>query len=195
VLFRSTIVIDTITIVAMMVLKEKAMTKRTSATTTKTTRPGFGALLRAHRKARHIGLVEFAQRIGLDPALLSRIETGKRTVPNPDVAHQCVTGLGIAEDSAEYRELSQSSLEDMIFGVGVRGQRTAEMDGVVAGPEPGQERSRQQPQSTVEFCSSLGDLIGRSTAYAVEGRATEITVRVKNGTSRRFQITERQEQD
>jgi transcriptional regulator with XRE-family HTH domain len=169
------------------------MTKQTSATT-KTARPGFGVLLRAHRKARHIGLVEFAGRIGLDPALLSRIETGKRTVPNPDVTHQCVTGLGIAEDSAEYRELTQASLEDMIFGVGVRGQRTSEMEGVFAGPEPGQERSGQQPLPTVEFCSSLADLVGRSTAYAVGHGAVQVTVTGNDGQVRRFQIQHKDEE-
>jgi transcriptional regulator with XRE-family HTH domain len=166
-------------------------------TTTKTPaspKLGFGPLLRAHRKACRIGLVDLAQAIGLDPALLSRVETGKRALPDLDVLNRCAVGLKIKPGSAEYRELELAAMSDLVFGLNGSKATTRNSASPSAGMiELAREVASAQPRAAqpsveLEFCSSVADLIGRATAYAVEAGATQITVESKSGEVRRFQV-------
>lgn len=54
----------------------------------------FGQTLREMREAQGMGLREFADRLGISPAYLSRIERGKERPPKPDTIKRMATLLG-----------------------------------------------------------------------------------------------------
>lgn len=54
----------------------------------------FGETVRSMREARSLGLREAADRLGISPAYLSRIERGKERPPRPDVIKRIATLLG-----------------------------------------------------------------------------------------------------
>lgn len=54
----------------------------------------FGDTIRGMRQARGIGLRSAAERIGISPAYLSRVERDKERPPSPDVVKRLATLLG-----------------------------------------------------------------------------------------------------
>ena len=72
----------------------------------------FGNLLRSKRMARRIGLVELAQRSGIDAGLLSRFEHGKRRAPESPHLIAIANGLGVPLESDEFAELLAAANHD-----------------------------------------------------------------------------------
>ena len=143
----------------------------------------FGDLLRALRTARGIGLVALAHSAGVDPALLSRIETGKRKPSNTEMIERLMGPLGIAKDSEEHRALyrlagfmTRDELWNAVVEAGTRQPPTPRKDST---------------DSTV-LCTSLADLVGQATVWAVGHGATAITVRASDGAVQRFRVLEEQ---
>ena len=54
----------------------------------------FGETIRAMRMAQEMGLRTAAERLGISPAYLSRIERGKERPPRPDLVKRMATLLG-----------------------------------------------------------------------------------------------------
>jgi len=54
----------------------------------------FGEIIREMREAQDMGLRAAAERLGISPAYLSRIERGKERPPKPDVIKRLATLLG-----------------------------------------------------------------------------------------------------
>src|SRR5579864_7991393 len=65
----------------------------------------FGSTLRHWRNARGLGLVDVANKIGIDPTLLSRIETDKRYPPELPTLVRLAKVLGIDEGSDDFAAL------------------------------------------------------------------------------------------
>jgi|SRR3954447_7384819 transcriptional regulator with XRE-family HTH domain len=54
----------------------------------------FGQTVREMREAQALGLRTFAERLGISPAYLSRIERGKEHPPKPEIIKRMATLLG-----------------------------------------------------------------------------------------------------
>ena len=57
-------------------------------------RKSFGETIRSMREAQMLGLREAAERLGISPAYLSRIERNKERPPKPEVIKRIATLLG-----------------------------------------------------------------------------------------------------
>jgi transcriptional regulator with XRE-family HTH domain len=55
---------------------------------------GFGESVREMREAQHLGLRVAAERLGISPAYLSRIERGKERPPKPELVKKMARLLG-----------------------------------------------------------------------------------------------------
>lgn len=58
----------------------------------------FGPLVRARRKEKGYGLVEFAEKLGMSPAYWSRIERGRENPPRDEVIEQVAALLELSRD-------------------------------------------------------------------------------------------------
>ena len=58
----------------------------------------FGEMIREMRLAQQLGLRSAAERLGISPAYLSRIERGKERPPRPDLVKRLTTLLGCDSD-------------------------------------------------------------------------------------------------
>ena len=82
------------------------MAKSQSSSTT------FGELLKAHRNRRGMTLLALSAATGIDNGNLSRIEQGARKPPKLPRLLKILDGLGLREDSAEWRELVAAAARD-----------------------------------------------------------------------------------
>ena len=71
----------------------------------------FGETIREMRQAQRMGLRAAAERIGISPAYLSRIERGKERPPRPDLVKRLATLLG--GDSDLLFRLAESTDPDL----------------------------------------------------------------------------------
>ena len=71
----------------------------------------FGETIREMRQAQRMGLRAVADRIGISPAYLSRIERGKERPPRPDLVKRLATLLG--SDSDLLFRLAESTDPDL----------------------------------------------------------------------------------
>ena len=71
----------------------------------------FGETIREMRQARQMGLRTAADRLGISPAYLSRIERGRERPPRPDLVKQLATLLG--GDSDLLFRLAESTDPDL----------------------------------------------------------------------------------
>ena len=71
----------------------------------------FGETIREMRQAQRMGLRAAADRLGISPAYLSRIERGKERPPRPDLVKQLATLLG--GDSDLLFRLAESTDPDL----------------------------------------------------------------------------------
>ena len=141
----------------------------------------FGELLRALRTARGIGLVEMAHRVGIDPGLLSRVETGKRKPTSTGMIDRLLEALGIKEDSDEHRALLR------LAGFMTRDEMWQAIVEAGTSHEPPTTPKDLSDSATVR-CANLADLVGQATVWAVGHGATVITVRASDGSVQRFHL-------
>ena len=71
----------------------------------------FGETIREMRRAQQMGLRTAAERLGISPAYLSRIERGKERPPKPDIVKRLTTLLG--GDSDRLFRLAESTDPDL----------------------------------------------------------------------------------
>lgn len=153
----------------------------------KSTGQGFGDLIRALRKARNLGLVDVAMASGMDPGLLSRIETGKRNPPDLPVLTRLAKELGVSESSDTFAELVSAA---------TRGRaKYPAMDHLdilreaLSKGKPSGHHSTGLPQpSTLIFCSTLAELVSKATEQAIITDAEEITVISSSGVIQKFRL-------
>jgi transcriptional regulator with XRE-family HTH domain len=150
---------------------------------------GFGALIRALRKARNLGLVELAKASGFDPGLLSRIETGKRYPPDLPGLLRLAKALGIPESSDQFAELLTEA---------DRAQNPAlhEMALAMRGGEPWNPFSADlMNEEPPVFCETLAELVSKATERAIRTDAEEITVKSSSGAIQKFRLLWKSEKD
>lgn len=67
----------------------------------------FGSLVRTRRAALRLSLRHFAERAGMDPGNVSRLERGRLAPPeSSEVLDRIASALELANGSAEYEQLS-----------------------------------------------------------------------------------------
>jgi transcriptional regulator with XRE-family HTH domain len=148
----------------------------------KPTGQGFGDLIRALRKAKNLGLVDVAKACGMDPGLLSRIETGKRYPPEIPGLVRLAKALGVPEGSDQFGELLAESER-------VRNPALYEMAVAMHGTKTwnpfSADRMNEEPPV---FCKSLGELVSKATERAITTDAEEITVKSSSGAIQKFRL-------
>jgi transcriptional regulator with XRE-family HTH domain len=74
-------------------------------TTTRTGNAKFGEALRKLRKSADMSIVDLAKSVGVDQAVLSRIETGASRPPELNTLMRMANALGVPQGSDEFEEL------------------------------------------------------------------------------------------
>lgn len=151
----------------------------------------FGEFLRAFRQAQGIGLVELAHRAGIDPGLLSRIETGKRKPPQTMFLNRLLKPLGIEEDSDEHKALYRLAgrtlwtTEELLERVSANRPVTyAELENMFLTPEL---------WAVPVIAADLAELISKASEEAIRHGATSVTLGFADGSRKRFQVVAKTE--
>jgi transcriptional regulator with XRE-family HTH domain len=135
----------------------------------------FGELVRMWRAARNLGLVELANRVGIDPTLLSRIERGQRLPPELPVLERLAKALGIDAASDDYRDMLAAAERgrnpELTYALGLLGVG-----------------SRVPEEGPPIFCGSLAEMVAKATEQAITTEATSITVKSADGAVQKFQV-------
>jgi transcriptional regulator with XRE-family HTH domain len=148
----------------------------------KPTGQSFGDLIRALRKAKNLGLVDVAKAIGMDPGLLSRIETGKRYPPEIPGLLRLAKALGVPEESDQFGELLAAA--DRAMNPALHEMALAMHGGKIWNPFSADRMNEEPPV----FCKSLGELVSKATELAITTDAEEITVKSSSGAIQKFRL-------
>lgn len=141
----------------------------------------FGPLIRAKRLKRGLGLMELAKSSGLDPSLLSRMETGQRKPPELPALVVLANALGIPAESEEFSELLAAADQERSPA---RHKMALDMRGGKAW------NPFQKLYSNEVTCNSLSELVSKATQRAIEAQASEIAVRSQAGRVTVFKLQE-----
>ena len=141
----------------------------------------FGHLLRRLRIGRKMGLVDLARAADIDPALLSKIETGKRLPPDLPGLLRLTQALDIAEESTQFAELL--ALTDR-----ARNPALHDMAAKMGGGKLWNPFADPMHEEAPIFCSTVAELVARVTEYAITNQPDYITVRTASGTTQRFEV-------
>ena len=149
-----------------------------------TTKPGFdkpqasfGDLLRSIRNGRKLGLNQVAYASGIDPALLSKYETGKRLPPGLPTLVELAKALHVPEGSEDFRALLMAAERSRAPGVA---EMLLEISDHVA-------RSSAKEAPPI-FCDTRAELIAKATEGAIKGNAIEITIKSASGAVQQFRL-------
>jgi transcriptional regulator with XRE-family HTH domain len=142
------------------------------------TEPTFGDLIRALRKAKNLGLVDVANASGLDPGLLSRIETGKRNPPDLPVLTRLAEELEVSEDSETFAELVSAATRER---AGYPDDADNHLAILHASLNPPGKESTGPPETYMTFCSTFAELVSKAIEQAIISDADQITVKSSSG--------------
>jgi transcriptional regulator with XRE-family HTH domain len=142
----------------------------------------FGDMIRAIRRAKNLGLVDVAKASGMDPGLLSRIETGKRYPPEIPGLIRLAKALGVPEDSDRFGELLAAA--DRARNPALHDMALAMRGGKLWNPFSADLMNEEPPV----FCESLAELVSKATARAITTHAEEITVKSASGAIQKFRL-------
>ena len=141
----------------------------------------FGDLLRRIRSGRKLGLADLAKASGIDPALLSKIETGKRLPPELPTLLRLTQALDIPEESEQFAELL--SLTDQARNPEIHAMAERMRGGKTWNPFADPMR-----EEAPIFCSTVAELVARVAEYSITNDPVLITVRTDSGTTQRFEV-------
>jgi transcriptional regulator with XRE-family HTH domain len=142
----------------------------------------FGVLLRRLRKAKNLGLVELANASGIDPGLLSRIESGKRYPPDLPGLTNLANALDIPQESDEFAHLLEAADR-------ARNPALHDMAAKMRGGKPWNPFSADlMNEEPPVFCRTLGELVSRATERAISTGAVTIMVKSESGAVQKFQL-------
>jgi transcriptional regulator with XRE-family HTH domain len=141
----------------------------------------FGHILRSLRIGRKMGLTDLARASEIDPALLSKIETGKRLPPELPTLLRLTEALDIADESTQFAELL--ALTDQ-----ARNPALHEMAEKMRGGHAWNPFADPMAEEAPIFCSTVAELVARVTEYAILNPPDLITVRTPAGTTQRFEV-------
>ena len=142
----------------------------------------FGDQIRHLRKAKHLGLVDVANASGIDPGLLSRIETGKRYPPDLPGLVRLAKVLGVPEESDQFAELLAAADR-------ARNPELHQMAAAMRGGKPWNPFSADLINELPPvFCGNLAELISKATERAITTEAQEITVKSGSGAVQKFRL-------
>ena len=142
----------------------------------------FGSVLRHWRNARRLGLVEVANKVGIDATLLSRIETGKRYPPELPVLVRLAKALGIDEKSDDFAALLAAA--DRARNPALHEMASAMRGGKAWNPFSTDLMNELPPV----FCGTLAEMVARATERAITAGAVSITVKSEDGAVQKFQV-------
>ena len=142
----------------------------------------FGDLIRRIRTGRKLGLNAVAHTSGIDPALLSKIETGKRLPPDLPGLLRLADTLGIPEDSDQFAEILAAA--DRARNLALHEMASKMRGGRPWNPFSADLMNEQPPV----FCNTRAELISRATEHAITTNAISITMKSESGTIQKFQV-------
>jgi transcriptional regulator with XRE-family HTH domain len=146
----------------------------------------FGSILRHWRNARGLGLVDVANQVGIDPTLLSRIETDKRYPPELPVLVKLAKVLSIDEGSEDFDALLMAA--DRASNPALHDMASAMRGGKAWNPFAPDLMNELPPV----FCGTLAEMVARATERAISTGAVSITVKSEDGAVQKFQVLEGQ---
>jgi transcriptional regulator with XRE-family HTH domain len=149
----------------------------------------FGNIIRHWRKARKLGIVEVANAVGIDPGLLSRIETGKRLPPELPVLVRLAKVLGVPEASDDFAELLTAA--DRGRNPELHAMASAMRGGKPWNPFAADLMNELPPV----FCRTLAEMVARATERAITTSAVSITVKSADGAVQKYQVLEGRKSD
>ena len=158
----------------MGIVKVKRTTRNPAA-------QAFGDLLRRIRSGRKLGLADVAKVSDIDPALLSKIETGKRLPPELPTLLRLTQALDIPEESEQFAELL--SLTDQ-----ARNPELHAMAEKMRGGKSWNPFADPMHKDAPIFCSTRAELVAKVTEYSITNNPVLITVRTASGTTQRFEV-------
>lgn len=142
-----------------------------------TAQTSFGDLLRSIRVGRKLGLNQVAYASGIDPALLSKYETGKRLPPGLATLVELAKALNVPEGSEDFGALLTAAERGRAPDVA---EALLEMGDYVA-------RSTANEAPPV-FCGTRAELVAKATEGAITDEAVEITVKSASGSTQRYRL-------
>jgi transcriptional regulator with XRE-family HTH domain len=145
-----------------------------------TAQTSFGVLLRSIRNGRKLGLNQVAYASGIDPALLSKYETGKRLPPSVPMLMELAKALSLPEDSEDFGALLKAAQRGRLPGAA---EALLEISEHVA-------RSSANETPPV-FCETRAELIAKATEGAITGNAIEITIKSVSGGIQQYRLLDR----